>query len=120
MRRTTELGLASFLLVLASPLIKGEELRATVPGYWVMAPVLVWAVHWHWRGGLTAGAIVTVADLSVRQSVTQGNYGNVFLLLVDTRRHLTTEQDPAADGPPADPTAAVGPRPDHGGASDAR
>jgi len=69
-------------LVLASPLIKGEGLRATVPGFWVMAAVLVWAVHWHWRGGLVAGAVVTVADLSVRQEVTQGNYGNVFLLLV--------------------------------------
>lgn len=84
--RTTTLVVADLAvavgLVLASPLIKGEELRATVPGYWVMAPVLVWAVHWHWRGGLAAGVIVTLADLSVRQTVTQGNYGNVFLLLV--------------------------------------
>ena len=30
------------------------------------------------------------------------------------------EKDPAADGPPADPTAAGGPRPDQGGASHAR
>ena len=84
--RTTTLVVADLAvavgLVLASPLVKGEEMRATIPGYWVMAPVLVWAVHWHWRGGLAAGAIVAVADLSVRQSVTQGNYGNVFLLLV--------------------------------------
>ena len=28
-------------LILASPLIKGEGLRATVPGFWVMAAVLV-------------------------------------------------------------------------------
>ncbi len=69
-------------LVLASPLIKGEGMRATVPGFWVMVPVLVWAVHWHWRGGLAAGVLVSVADLSVRQSVTQSNYGNVFLLVI--------------------------------------
>nr|WP_279633201.1 DUF5931 domain-containing protein [Nocardioides euryhalodurans] len=69
-------------LVLASPLIKGEGLRATIPGFWVMAAVLAWAIHWHWRGGLAAGALVTAADLSVRSDVTQGNYGNIFLLLV--------------------------------------
>jgi len=84
--RTTTLVVADLAvavgLILASPLIKGEGLRATIPGFWVMAPVLVWAVHWHWRGGLVAGAAVTVADLSVRQVVTQGNYGNVFLLLI--------------------------------------
>lgn len=85
-RRTTTLVAADLAvalgLVLASPLIKGEGLRATVPGFWVMAPVLVWAVHWHWRGGLAAGVLVTLADLSVRQTVTQGNYGNVFLLVI--------------------------------------
>ena len=84
--RTTTLVVADLAvavgLILASPLIKGEELRATVPGFWVMAPVLVWAVHWHWRGGLAAGVLVVLADLSVRQDVTQGNYGNIFLLLV--------------------------------------
>lgn len=69
-------------LILASPLIKGEGLRATVPGFWVMAAVLVWAVHWHWRGGLVAGILAALADLSVRADVTQGNYGNVFLLLI--------------------------------------
>ena len=69
-------------LILASPLVKGEGLRATIPGFWVMAAVLAWAIHWHWRGGLAAGVLVTAADLSVRTDVTQGNYGNIFLLLV--------------------------------------
>jgi nitrilase len=50
-----------------------------------------------------------------------GHYArpDVFRLVVDTRRQVTTEQDPAAGGPPADHTAAAGPRPDHGGASHA-
>jgi nitrilase len=50
-----------------------------------------------------------------------GHYArpDVFRLVVDTRRQVTTEQDPAAGGSPADHTAAVRPRPDHGGASHA-
>jgi hypothetical protein len=40
-------------------------------------------------------------------------------LVVDTRRQVPTEQDPAAGGPPADHTAAARPRPDHGGANHA-
>ena len=48
-----------------------------------------------------------------------GHYArpDVFRLVVDTRRQVTTQQDPAADGPPADHPAAAAPRPDHGGAS---
>lgn len=69
-------------LVLASPLIKGEGLWATVPGFWVMAALLAWAIHWHWRGGLVAGVLLAAADLSVRADVGQSNYGNVFLLVV--------------------------------------
>jgi len=43
------------------------------------------------------------------------------LAVVDTRRQVpTTQQDPAADGSPADHPAAAGPRPDHGGANHAR
>jgi hypothetical protein len=39
--------------------------------------------------------------------------------VVDTRRQVPIEQDPAAGGPPADHTAAARPRPDHGGANHA-
>lgn len=85
-RRTTPLVLAdlgvALGLVLVSPLIKGEDLRATIPGFWVMAALLAWAIHWQWRGGLAAGILVAAADLSIRGDVNQGNYGNVFLLLV--------------------------------------
>jgi hypothetical protein len=50
-----------------------------------------------------------------------GHYArpDVFRLVVDTRRQVTTEQHPAAGGPPADHTAATRPRPDHGGANHA-
>ena len=85
-RRTAPLLLADLgvavALILASPLIKGEEMRATVPGFWVMAALLSWAVHWRWQGGLAAGAALALADLAVRDEVTQGNYGNIFLMLI--------------------------------------
>lgn len=85
-RRTTPL-LATDLavavaLVLVSPLVKGEEMRATVPGFWVSAALLAWAVQWNWRGGLLASGLLSLADLSVRTVVDQGNYGNIFLLLI--------------------------------------
>jgi signal transduction histidine kinase len=84
-RRTSGLVAAdlavALALVLASPLIKGEGVRATVPGFWVMAALLAWAIHWHWRGGLAAGVLLAAADLSIRSEVSQSNYGNVFLLV---------------------------------------
>jgi signal transduction histidine kinase len=85
-RRVPALLLADLAVALAtilsSPLVKGEEFRATVPGFWVMAALLAWAIHWRWLGGLVAGVLLAVADLGVREEVTQGNYGNVFLLVI--------------------------------------
>jgi signal transduction histidine kinase len=69
-------------LMLASPLVKGDDLRATIPGFWVMAALLAWAIRYYWRGGLFAGACLVVADLSVRAELTQTTYGNAFLLIV--------------------------------------
>ena len=68
--------------ILLSPLLKGDGLSATVPAYWVMGALLAWAIHWRWLGGLAAGVAITASDLSIRQHVTQANYGNAFLLLI--------------------------------------
>jgi signal transduction histidine kinase len=76
-----DLGLAVGL-VLVSPLLKGDGLSATVPGFWVIGALLAWAVRYHWWGGLLAGAVLSIADLSIRNEVTQNNYGNVFLMLI--------------------------------------
>lgn len=85
-RRTTALLVVDLALalglVLVSPLVKGEEMRATIPGFWVVGALVAWSIRWNWRGGLVAAVLFTVADLSVRQDVSQGNYGNVFLLLI--------------------------------------
>ncbi len=69
-------------LMLVSTMVKGDDLRATIPGFWVMAALLAWAIHYHWRGGLFAGGCLVAADLAVRQDFSQSTYGNVFLLLI--------------------------------------
>jgi nitrilase len=80
-----------------APLLRGSDVPADLPG----------------RDELYGGE----EDwLSRGLSAIVGPRGEV---LAGTRQHLTTEQAPAADGPPADHTAAAGPRPDHGGASHA-
>jgi signal transduction histidine kinase len=68
--------------ILVTPYVKVPHVHATLPGFWVMGAVLAWALHWHWRGGLTAAAAVTLADLSVRVEVVQTTYSNIFLLIL--------------------------------------
>lgn len=90
--------------LLSSPLLKGEDFRATVPGFWVVGALMAWAVHWRWPGGLVASVALCAADLAVRSQVTQANYGNVFLLmvggpivgyLVGSLQEMATERDRA-------------------------
>jgi signal transduction histidine kinase len=73
---------AALAAVLVSPVLKGGGLSATVPAFWVMGALMAWAIHWRWLGGLVAGVAITAADLSIRDHVSQANYGNAFLLLV--------------------------------------
>jgi signal transduction histidine kinase len=47
-----------------------------------MGALLAWAIHWRWLGGLGAGVAISVADLSIRDHLSQANYGNAFLLLI--------------------------------------
>lgn len=85
-RRTTlfiVLDLAVAIGAIAiTPLVKGQDYNATIPGFWVMGALLAWAVHWHWKGGLIAGALLSITDLTLRESIDQANYGNVFLLMI--------------------------------------
>lgn len=67
-------------LMLASLPIKGDGMRATIPGFWIMGALLAWAVHWRWLGGLIAAGVLIIADLSLRQELTQTNYGHLFLI----------------------------------------
>jgi signal transduction histidine kinase len=89
-RRTPLLLLADLAITVAAialtPLAKGPDFNATIPGFWAMGALLAWAVHWHWKGGLAAAVALSAADLGIRvatdQPIDQGNYGNVFLLMI--------------------------------------
>lgn len=90
--------------VLVTPVVKGPGFNATLPGFWVMGALLAWAITWHWVGGLVAGLLLAGADLGIRDQVTQGNYGNVFLLLIGgpivgfmcaSLQRMATERDAA-------------------------
>lgn len=94
-------------LMLATPLIKGEGFRATIPGTWVAAALLAWAIRFHWRGGMAAGLILAVADLVPRQELRQSDYNNAFLLvlagaivgyLCGSLQTMATERDVAERG----------------------
>jgi signal transduction histidine kinase len=85
-RRTPLLLVADLAIALAAlaatPWAKGEHFQATIPGFWVMGALLAWAIHWHWRGGLVAAALLALLDVLPRADLDQGNYGNVFLILI--------------------------------------
>lgn len=85
-RRTPVLLVADLAVVLAAlavtPWVKSPDFNATVPGFYVMGALFAWAIHWHWRGGLVASALIAAFDLLPRSDVDQGNYGNTFLILI--------------------------------------
>lgn len=85
-RRTPVLLVADLAVVLAAlavtPWVKSPDFNATVPGFYVMGALFAWAIHWHWRGGLVASALIAAFDLLPRSDVDQGNYGNTFLIII--------------------------------------
>lgn len=85
-RRTPVLLLLDLAITMAaiasSPVLKGGDFNATVPGFWTMGALLAWAIHWRWQGGLVAALALSVVDLGIRDHVEQANYGNVFLLMI--------------------------------------
>ncbi|TCJ23706.1 MacS family sensor histidine kinase [Nocardioides jejuensis] len=86
-RRTSGLLVADLAVavgsLVATPWLKGDHFGATIPGFWVMTVVLVWAAYRGARGGLVAAVAIAAADLGIRwPHITESNYGNVFLLLI--------------------------------------
>lgn len=69
-------------LMLVTPLVKGDDFRATMPGFWVAAALLAWAVRFGWAGGLAAGLVLAVTDLAPREEIRQSDYSNAFLLVL--------------------------------------
>jgi signal transduction histidine kinase len=85
-RRTAVLLSADLAVALAailvSSIVKGPDMNATIPGFWVIGALMAWAIQWRWQGGLIAGIVLCAADLGVRDEISQANYGNVFLLVI--------------------------------------
>jgi len=85
-RRTPLLLVADLVVavgaIAVTPYVKGEGFNATLPGFWVMGVVLAWAIVWRWPGGLVAAVVVSAADISIRDGLSQKVYGNLFLLVV--------------------------------------
>ncbi len=84
-RRTPALLVADMLVALAAmaatEAIKGE-FNATIPGFWVAGVLMAWAIRWRTWGGVSAALLLCLCDVAIRDSVDQGNYGNIFLLMI--------------------------------------
>ncbi|WP_243059664.1 MacS family sensor histidine kinase [Nocardioides sp. SR21] len=75
-----DLALAAGLLLL-TPAVQGDDVTASLPGFWVMGALFAWAIHYRWVGGLAAGALLAAADL-LRQDIDWSDYDNAFLLVL--------------------------------------
>jgi signal transduction histidine kinase len=80
-----DLGVAVGAL-LVTPYVLSDEMLArhdfTLPTYWVTAPVLAWAIHRGWVGGVLAGLVIVPVDLGTRAIITATTVSNMFLLLL--------------------------------------
>jgi signal transduction histidine kinase len=65
-----------------TPWLKGPDFNATVAGFWVMGAMFAWAIRWRVPGGFVAAVALCAVDLAIRDSFTQSNYGNLFLLMI--------------------------------------
>ena len=89
-RRGLPLLVVDFAVVaatlLSTPYVQSEAMlerhASTMPSFWVMTPVLAWAVLRGWRGGMAAAVLMSLLDLSVRTQRTGTTWGNIFLLLL--------------------------------------
>ncbi|GAA1978101.1 DUF5931 domain-containing protein [Nocardioides panacihumi] len=100
---TADLAVALALL-LATPLVKGDAFRATVPGFWIVGALLAWSIHYRMIGGLAAGTLFAVVDLTLREHIRQSDYNNAFLLVISgsivgfmcgSLQRMATERDAA-------------------------
>lgn len=107
-RRTTavllvDLGITVALL-LATPIVKGPWFSATIPGFWITAALLAWAVRYGWRGGAGVGVLFAAIDLLSRARIEQKDYSLAFLIvlggtmigyLCESLQAMATERDAA-------------------------
>lgn len=78
---TADLAIALSTLIL-TPIAKGVDFNASVPGFWIAGALLAWAIHGRFVGGFAAASLLSVADIVIRDRVEQSNVANVFLLMI--------------------------------------
>lgn len=85
-RRTTAWLVADLVVALAAvgltAAVKEPGFTSTVPGFWVIAAMFAWAIHWRLYGGLVAAVLLSAGDLATRHYLSETIYGNLFLLLI--------------------------------------
>jgi signal transduction histidine kinase len=107
-RRTAMLLVAdlslSVVLVLITPWVKGADFTATMPGSWIVGALVAWSIHFRLWGGFSAGVVLAVADIALRQELRASDYGNAFLLILsgtivgylcDSLQKMAAERDAA-------------------------
>lgn len=70
------------LAMAVTGIVKGDDFRATLPGFWVSGVLLAWAIRWRSRGGLLAAAVLALVDVVIRDFFSQTTYANIFLLVL--------------------------------------
>jgi signal transduction histidine kinase len=89
-RRRAPLFVADILVAMAAlvstPFVQSAEMLArhasTLPSFWVMPPVLAWAIWRGWGVGLLAALAMSGVDLAARTDRTGPTWGNIFLLFL--------------------------------------
>ena len=76
-----DLGIAMAVL-LATPVVKGADFSATVPGFWINGAVLACAIRFGWIGGGVAGGMLGVTDILLRAHPGSNDWSHLFLILL--------------------------------------
>ncbi|GAA3812860.1 MacS family sensor histidine kinase [Nocardioides panacisoli] len=76
-----DLGIAMAVL-LATPIVKGADFSATVPGFWINGAVLACAIRFGWIGGGVAGGMLGVTDILLRAHPGSNDWSHLFLILL--------------------------------------
>ena len=74
--------MVALVAVALTSAVKESGFHATVPGFWVIAAMFAWAIHWRLYGGLMAAVLLSVDDIVTRHYLSETTYGNLFLLLI--------------------------------------
>jgi signal transduction histidine kinase len=76
-----DLGIAMAVL-LATPIVKGADFSATLPGFWINGAVLACAIRFGWIGGGVAGGMLGVTDILLRAHPGSNDWSHLFLILL--------------------------------------